>query len=110
MQAISHRVIVMYLGEVVESASAIDFAERPQHPYSIALRSATLTPDPRVERERSEMILRGDVPSPMNPPSGCRFRTRCPMAQAVCAEQRPLLRELGPGHHVACHFAALTPC
>jgi oligopeptide/dipeptide ABC transporter ATP-binding protein len=104
VQAISDRVIVMYLGEVVESASAAEFAQQPLHPYSIALRSATLTPDPAVERTRSEVILRGDVPSPMNPPSGCRFRTRCPAAQQRCTVEEPLLREIGPQHYVACHF------
>ena len=110
VQAISDRVIVMYLGEVVESASASEFAQKTLHPYSIALRSATLTPDPAVERRRSEIILRGDVPSPMNPPSGCRFRTRCPLAQPVCAEQKPALREITPDHRVACHFAQPQPC
>lgn len=109
VQAISHRVMVMYLGEVVETASAADFAQHPQHPYSIALGNATLAPDPQIERQRSAIVLRGDVPSPMNPPSGCRFRTRCPMAQAVCAEQRPLLRDFGPGHRVACHFVPASP-
>ncbi len=106
VQTISHRVVVMYLGQIVETASANDFARHPQHPYSIALRDATLVPDPKLERARGAPVLRGDVPSPMNPPSGCRFRTRCPMAQAVCAEQVPPLRDFGPGHRVACHFVA----
>jgi len=104
VQAISHRVVVMYLGEVVETAPAQDFAQRPLHPYSIALRNATLTPDPAVERGRAKIILRGDVPSPMNPPSGCRFRTRCPLAAPICTQQRPALRDAGGAHHVACHF------
>jgi len=104
VQAISHRVVVMYLGEVVETAPAQDFAQRPLHPYSIALRNATLTPDPAIERGRAKVILRGDVPSPMNPPSGCRFRTRCPLAAPICTQQRPALRDAGSTHHVACHF------
>lgn len=104
VQAISHRVAVMYLGEVVEMATAATFASRPRHPYSIALRNATLVPDPVVERNRPAIVLRGDVPSPMNPPSGCRFRTRCPLAEARCAAEAPALRDVGGGHRVACHF------
>ena len=105
VQAISHRVVVMYLGQIVETATARDFASRPLHPYSIALRNATLTPDPVLERSRCNIVLRGDVPSPMNPPSGCRFRTRCPQAAAICAAQSPAMRPAGAGHMVACHFA-----
>jgi oligopeptide/dipeptide ABC transporter ATP-binding protein len=105
VQAISHRVVVMYLGEIVETATAQAFAQRPLHPYSVALLNATLTPDPVLERSRSAIVLRGDVPSPMNPPSGCRFRTRCPHASAICEAQSPALRDVGDGHLVACHFA-----
>ena len=104
VQAISHRVMVMYLGQVVETASAPVFARRPLHPYSIALRNATLLPEPALERERQGLVLQGDVPSPMNPPSGCRFRTRCPLADERCAASAPALRDAGGGHRVACHF------
>jgi len=104
VQAISHRVAVMYLGQVVETAAAATFAARPRHPYSVALRNATLLPDPLVERSRPGLVLGGDVPSPMNPPSGCRFRTRCPLAEARCAGAAPALRDVGDGHLVACHF------
>jgi oligopeptide/dipeptide ABC transporter ATP-binding protein len=104
VQAISHRVAVMYLGEVVETATARAFAQQPRHPYAIALRNATLVPDPLIERNRPDLVLRGDVPSPMNPPSGCRFRTRCPLAEARCAAEAPALRDTGEGHLVACHF------
>ncbi len=104
VQAISHRVVVMYLGEIVETATARTFAQRPRHPYSMALRNATLLPDPVLERDRPSLLLRGDVPSPMNPPSGCRFRTRCPLADARCAAVAPALQDTGGGHLVACHF------
>ncbi len=104
VQAISHRIVVMYLGEIVEASAAEEFARGPRHPYSIALANATLAPDPVLERSRKPIILRGDVPSPMNPPSGCRFHTRCPLAVDLCANEKPALRDMGAGHLVACHF------
>ena len=105
---LSDRIAVMYLGKVVETADRNDIYERPQHPYTKALLSSIPVPDPKVERERAPITLKGEIPSPVNPPSGCRFHTRCPIARApgVCSEQEPALEAHEAADQVAaCHFA-----
>jgi oligopeptide transport system ATP-binding protein len=105
---LSDRIAVMYLGKVVEVADRVDIYDRPQHPYTKALLSSIPVPDPGVERRRAPITLKGEIPSPVNPPSGCRFHPRCPIARApgICSEQEPLLESHGARDQVAaCHFA-----
>ena len=102
VEHISHRIAVMYLGRIVEYASTKQIFTNGQHPYTEALLSAVPVPDPAIKRKK--IVLQGDVPSPVNPPSGCHFHTRCPYAVARCKVETPLLREIAPGHHVSCHL------
>jgi peptide/nickel transport system ATP-binding protein len=103
---ISDRIYVLYLGKVMETARAETLFARPLHPYTNVLISAV--PVPEVRRAGRRIVLQGEIPSAINPPSGCRFRTRCPAATGVCAAAEPVLTEVEPGHFVACHFPGVV--
>jgi len=106
---LSDRIGVMYLGKLVELGTADDIYEHAAHPYTSALIKTIPLPDPNAEKVKTEVGIRGELPSPVNPPSGCRFRTRCPLADEKCAAEEPPLRDFGPGHTAACHFPLQTP-
>ena len=97
--------MVLYLGNMVEIAESDDIYKNPSHPYTQALISAVPIPDPSVEKNKNLILIEGDLPSPIDPPSGCVFRTRCPKAQEICAQKKPEFKEFTKGHSVACHFS-----
>lgn len=104
VQHMSNRIGVMYLGKLMEVAPSQELFENPLHPYTKALISAIPIPDPKLAKKKRKMTLKGEIPSPLHPPSGCRFHTRCPFAKEICEREKPPLREVEPGHWVACHF------
>jgi oligopeptide/dipeptide ABC transporter ATP-binding protein len=105
IRRISDRIIVMYSGKFMEEADCEEFFNHPLHPYSLALLSAVMVPDPKIERSRKVLLLPGELPSPISPPTGCRFHTRCQRVQLpLCSNEKPELREVKTGHFVACHF------
>ena len=101
---ISNRIGVMYLGQMVELAESYELCSHPVHPYTESLLSAVPIPDPDVTRQRQRILLEGEIPSPLNPPGGCRFHTRCPHATDRCRQEQPVLKEQSPGHYAACHL------
>jgi oligopeptide transport system ATP-binding protein len=101
---ISHRILVLYLGRMMELATRDGIYDNPRHPYTQALISAVPIPDPRLERQKPQLVISGELPSPLRPPSGCVFRTRCPRAQALCAREVPVFERIEPEHDVACHY------
>jgi peptide/nickel transport system ATP-binding protein len=106
---LAERIGVMYLGKMVELGSSTDVYEHAAHPYTAGLIATIPVPEPSVERAKEGAAIKGELPSPVNPPSGCRFRTRCPLAQEICSVEEPKLRSFGPGHVAACHFPLQTP-
>jgi len=107
VEHISDRLIVMYLGRIVESGRGEDIWRQPAHPYTQALLAAAPVADPRLARSRAKTVLQGELPSPLNPPPGCAFNTRCPMARERCRIERPVLRTVTGGRQVACHYDLL---
>jgi len=101
---ISTKIMVLYMGNMVELARSEDIYNHPRHPYTQALISAVPIPDPKIEKNKDLILLEGDLPSPINPPSGCVFRTRCKKAQDICSKEKPELKEAASSHEVACHF------